>query len=237
MEAQSSLGIQFGSLRMGADIPGETQLLNQIGFSLQHKPSIKTTISFVLSRGRTSGFDYNSWSHYDEGGGLTGDLFQFLNLGQKWYPNYVLSNTSLKAQFEFSPFETENEHFSQKILPFVFGGIGLAYHQTNINLLDEDKNHYLIFEEDQILSIQQIREQFDDTYETALTNTNGFSPLVTLGIGINYQISKIWNVLLSGEYTTVFRDDLDGILLKNNALPSNNSDILYLYQFEIRRSF
>lgn len=235
--SQTSAGIQLGSLWMNSDVTSENQLLNSLGFSIQKKFSEKSTISISLSRARTSGFDFNYWSHTSGGGGLDGEMFEPFTEGNKWFPNYALSSSSLKISYEYSPFNKIEEGFRKKIIPLVSAGIGIAHYQSHINILNESGNVYQIFEEDRILSIVEIKRKFDESYETKLSDMRQFFPIAHLGIGLNFHISDIWQLIIGAEGIASFTDKLDGITRMNNGNPSKDQDILYLYQFEIRRNF
>jgi hypothetical protein len=237
LPAQSSAGIQLGTLQMSGEVSTETQLLNSLGFSIQNKLSHKSNLSILVSRSRTSGFEYTYWSHVDNGGGLEGKPFESFKDGDKWFPNYVLNATSLRISYEYAPFNGMDNGFRKKITPYIFGGIGISHFSSYINIKDETGQQYKINEEDRILSINEIKNKFDDTYETSLFDANGTYPMVGIGLGLNYYFSDIWNLLFSIERISAFTDKLDGIRLMNDGTPSNNQDILYLYQFEIRRNF
>lgn len=129
--------------------------------------------------------------------------------------------------------------------PYIFGGVGLTWHQTLGNQLNSDDStgngmyHYDQLNGD--FSKGSINAIQDGSYETALDGTNkgsfrvGFMPSV--GIGLGYQVGPRFSLGLEHKTTFTRIDDFDGF---NNASSTPFKNDIYHYtsfylRFQIKR--
>jgi len=118
--------------------------------------------------------------------------------------------------------------------PYIFGGIGLTWHQTFSDLINQNDtlpgaiyNYSSMLPNSTPLS-DQIENTLDDVYDSPLdgynSNTYNLAFMPSLGFGLGYHIGK--RVTLGIEHKTTFtlRDDFDGLV--STVQPKND---LYHY--------
>ena len=114
--------------------------------------------------------------------------------------------------------------------PYIFGGIGLTWHQTFSDLINQkDTTGNSVYDYSSMLgNLSSVDDQLDGVYDSPLdgynSNTYNVAFMPSLGFGLGYHIGK--RVTLGVEHKTTFtlRDDFDGLV--SSVRPKND---LYHY--------
>ncbi len=129
--------------------------------------------------------------------------------------------------------------------PYIFGGVGLTWHQTLGNQLNsDDSTGAAMYAYDQLngdYSKSKLNSIQDGSYETALDGTDkgtfnvGFMP--SLGIGLGYQVGPRFSLGIEHKTTFTRIDNFDGY---NNPTSKISKNDLYHYtsfylRFQIKR--
>lgn len=128
--------------------------------------------------------------------------------------------------------------------PYIFGGVGLSWHQTYGNLLNSsDSLTTQLYDYNQLngnYSKSGIRTLLDDTYETALNGSKagsyrvGFMP--SLGFGLGYQVGPRFSLGLEHKTTFTRIDDFDGYVNQGSAHPNDLYHYTSFYlRFQVRK--
>ena len=110
--------------------------------------------------------------------------------------------------------------------PYIFGGVGLTWHQTFSDLLNQkDTTSNSVYDYSSMLgNLSSVDDQLDGVYDSPLdgynSNTYNVAFMPSLGIGLGYHIGK--RVTLGVEHKTTFtmRDDFDGLV--STVRPKND---------------
>ncbi|MFM7667356.1 MAG: beta strand repeat-containing protein, partial [Bacteroidota bacterium] len=102
--------------------------------------------------------------------------------------------------------------------PYLFGGVGLTWHQTYSDLLKAtDSTTGSVYDYSSMLgNLSNVEDQLDGVYDSPLdgynSNTYNVAFMPSLGVGLGYHIGK--RVTLGVEHKTTFtlRDDFDGLV-------------------------
>ncbi|MFM7724942.1 MAG: hypothetical protein ACKO7O_09145, partial [Bacteroidota bacterium] len=103
--------------------------------------------------------------------------------------------------------------------PYIFGGIGVTWRQTGANLYNgTDLYNYPDMVASGNLS-NAITTSMDDTYETRLDKSQGYTAkwMPSLGIGIGYIVGPRFTIGIEHKTTFTGIDDWDGVISSNRV--------------------
>jgi hypothetical protein len=135
----------------------------------------------------------------------------------------------------------EQTHF----YPYLFGGIGLVKTITYTNQLNSLGQRYDYMKVDSIgkgdkaVVQSQLNSIYDGSYETTAQGSEHpeWKIMPSLGIGIGYQVSKLFSIGLEHKITWTLNDVVDGQQWKNNNTLTGTNDIYHYTSAWIKFSF
>jgi hypothetical protein len=215
----------------------ETQSKWQLGFNVGGTWSTtdvkyKTSAGWGLTLGRSFNYDYGRRLSFD----LRGRYLQGYWYGQDYSTTDSTGFTGIAAKpymdslgFSVNNFQAQVHRLSLELVlhanglrertrwdPYVFGGIGLTWHQTFGDLYANDTLGGIYNYDANDVSKPALSALMDQVYETALdgSNKNTFrvNVMPSLGFGIGYQVAP--NVTIGLEHKSTFTglDDFDGVV-------------------------
>lgn len=215
----------------------ETQSKWQLGFNVGGTWSTtdvkyKTAAGWGLTLGRSFNYDYGRRLSFD----LRGRYLQGYWYGQDYSTTDSAGFTGIAAKpymdslgFSVNNFQAQVHRLSLELVlhanglrertrwdPYIFGGIGLTWHQTFGDLFANDTLGGIYNYDANDVSKPALSALMDQVYETALdgSNENTFrvNVMPSLGFGIGYQVAP--NVTIGLEHKSTFTglDDFDGVV-------------------------
>jgi hypothetical protein len=197
----------------------------------------KTNIGYGFTIGRTYNFNYGKRLSFDiRGRYLTGNW-----KGQdKFLTARTLSPVSSDIDTVINNFQTQQHRLGLELVlranglrdrtgidAYVFGGVGLTWHNTFADFKDTSNALYA-YDINQIGQSSYLNSIQDGQFETALVgevDKNEIHFMPSLGFGIGYQVGKRTTIGIEHKTTFTMRDDFDGF----SSLTPNAEKDLYHY--------
>ncbi|MEY3199355.1 MAG: hypothetical protein RJA13_1313, partial [Bacteroidota bacterium] len=190
----------------------------------------KTNIGYGLTLGKSFNYDYGRKLTFD----LRARYLRGFWYGQDYdttslasYTGNALNNYKDSLGFSVNNFQTDVYRLGFELVihangirertgwdPYIFGGVGFTWHQTNGNLYNNDSLGTLYNYDPSILNNSYINATLDAIYDSPLDGSKkdvfrvGFMP--SLGFGLGYQVGKRVSIGLEHKSTFTLIDDFDG---------------------------
>ena len=190
----------------------------------------RTSGGWGLTLGRSYNYNYGKRLTFDIRGRYLGGYWYGQDLkitDSAGYTGAPLKPYMDSLGFAVNNFQTELHNLSLELVlhangvrersgwdPYIFGGIGVKWHQTFGDLLANDSLGDIYNYDPALLSKSYVNSLTDGIYETALegSEANKFSVslMPSLGFGIGYQVGKRVTIGLEHKTTFTLADDFDG---------------------------
>ncbi len=244
------LGLHGGHFFIDGDI--DRRIPAGYGFGLHLRKAVHYVLAIRadLFYGQAKGFDPQTWSHSNYGGGLV-DVERvwdpYANEPEGWFPSH--KTTYIYGALE-AIVNVGNILFHKKRNKwnwYILLGLGLDHHTAMLDLLDSDGNAYSNIKtqvgwtaqkfntkEGRIQIIKDLEDVYDGVYETEGFKKKGIFRVgdeenihvqwIT-GMGISRKISNRFNIAIEHQRMTTDNDYLDGIKYRTALDQTNHNDI------------
>ncbi len=254
------LGLSLGHFFIDGDV--DRTIPGGYGLGLHLRKAINYTFSLrgELFYGVATGIDPQLWTHRNAGGGLTESGGRQGYTGWEpyanqdgWFPMHRTQYGYLSLQTVFNIGNLLFHKDRNKWNWYTLAGVGLSSHQIDLNLLDANSQPYSglrSIADNQKLDtrsgrreiIRDIKDRYDDTYETEgfkkvgifrLGDDINIHVVFNAAMGISRKINKRINLGLEHMVMLSDNDYLDGIKFRTALDQSNNADIAHFTSLKL----
>jgi outer membrane protein OmpA-like peptidoglycan-associated protein len=220
------IGLQFGSFAVSGDVPAK---LPGFGGSLHVRKALGYLFSLRLHGmyATGKGLNWNASTNFRNNPAWVNNGYVANGTNRIFY-NYKTTVTSLSLDGVFTLNNVRFHKAKTGVSLYAFGGIGLATYDTKINALKDGGGNYQadfqgITGFNDHANRKNVKDALenalDDSYETAAENAGprrpklggkDLIPVGHIGAGVQFRVSKRFNIALEDRYTITRSDLIDG---------------------------